>query len=42
LVGVIDYYLGDEPLLLAFAAHAGIQPTDVAAARRALAPEEEG
>jgi hypothetical protein len=41
LVGVIDYYLSDEKLLLAFAADAGIPPTDMAAARRALAPEEE-
>jgi hypothetical protein len=40
LVGVIDYYLGDESLLLAFAAHAGVQPKDIAAARRALAPED--
>ncbi|HVU18793.1 MAG TPA: DUF3572 domain-containing protein [Candidatus Didemnitutus sp.] len=41
LAGVIDYYLSDERLLLAFAAYAGVPPTDVAAARRALAPGEE-
>jgi hypothetical protein len=40
LVGVLDYFLSDEPLLVAFAADADIPPTEVAAARRALAPED--
>jgi hypothetical protein len=41
LAGVLDYYLSDERLLVAFAAEAQIPPTDIAAARRVLAPEEE-
>jgi hypothetical protein len=41
LAGVVDYVMTDERLLVAFASHAGIPPTDIAAARRALAPEEE-
>ena len=36
LTGVLDYFLGDEPLLVAYAQHAGIAETEVAAARRAL------
>lgn len=36
LAGVLDYFLGDEPLLLAFANQAGIPAERVAAARRAL------
>jgi len=36
LVGVLDYLLGDEQLLIAFAADAGVAPEDVAAARTAL------
>jgi hypothetical protein len=31
--GLLDYVLGDEALLLAFAAHAGIKPEAVARAR---------
>jgi hypothetical protein len=41
LAGVIDYYLGDERLLVEFAAQAGIPPTDIAAARRILGRDEE-
>jgi hypothetical protein len=41
LAGVVEYLMTDERLLIAFAAHAGIPPTEIAAARRALAPEEE-
>jgi hypothetical protein len=37
LAGVLDYFLGDEPTLLAFAAQAGRPPQDVPAARHALA-----
>ncbi len=42
LAGVLDYFLGHEPTLLAFAAYAKVPPADVAAARRILAPVEEG
>jgi hypothetical protein len=36
LAGVLDHLGAEEALLLAFAAHAGIDPADVARARRAL------
>jgi hypothetical protein len=36
LTGVLDYFVGDEPVLVAFARHAGIPPEEVAAAHRAL------
>jgi len=36
LAGVLDYFLGDEPLLVAFASHAGIPASRLATARRAL------
>ncbi len=36
LAGVIDYFLGNEPLLLDYARNAGIAPERVGAARRAL------
>jgi len=36
LVGVLEHMLGDESLLLAFAASAGIDPAEVARARGAL------
>ncbi len=42
LVGILDYFLGDEPLLVAYAAQAGMPPADIAAARRALGGMEEG
>jgi hypothetical protein len=32
----MDYLLGDEDLLVAYAGHAGIEPGRIAAARRAL------
>ncbi|MCM2503548.1 DUF3572 domain-containing protein [Aureimonas altamirensis] len=38
LAGVLDYILGNEKTLVAFAAHAGIAPDLVGAARCALAP----
>jgi len=41
LAGVLDYFLGDEPLLVAYASRAGIPPADIAAARRALGGFEE-
>lgn len=41
LAGVLDYFLSDEPLLLAYAAHAGIPATRIAATRRALGGEEQ-
>ena len=33
---VLDYLLADEPLLLAFAAEAGLRPDDIARAHQAL------
>jgi Protein of unknown function (DUF3572) len=36
LGGVLDHMLGDEPLLLAFADSAGLDPASIARARRAL------
>ncbi len=36
LGGVLDYLLGDEALLLAFAEHLGVAPETPAAARRLL------
>jgi len=38
LAGVLDYILGNEKTLLAFAAHADVSPDSVGAARSALAP----
>ncbi len=40
LCSVLDYLLGDEPLLLAFAADQGQPPKSVAAARRVLGDPE--
>jgi hypothetical protein len=36
LAAVLDYLLGDEPVLLAFAAERGLPPERVAAARAAM------
>lgn len=36
LSGVLDYLAGDESLLLAFAANAGIDPSEIERARAAL------
>jgi hypothetical protein len=36
LAGILDYLGAEEALLLAFAEHAGIDPSDIARARRAL------
>jgi hypothetical protein len=36
LTGVLDHFSGHEPLLIAFAQHAGIDPTEVERARVAL------
>ena len=36
LAGVLEHILADENLLIAFAEHAGIDPTEVACARQAL------
>src|SRR5260221_14790679 len=41
LAGVLDFLLADEPLLVAFAGHAGIAPERVARARRAFGGGEE-
>jgi hypothetical protein len=40
LCGVLDYLAGDEPLVLAFAAQAAVDPSDLAAARSALGGAE--
>jgi len=37
LAGVLDHVAGDGALLVAFAAHAGIEPAEVDKARRTLA-----
>jgi hypothetical protein len=37
LVGVLDHLMGDEQLLVAFAAGSGLRPQDIAHARAALA-----
>ena len=39
LPGVLDYFAGDENLLVAFAEEAGITPERIGEARRVLAPE---
>jgi hypothetical protein len=36
LSGVLDHFSGNEPLLIAFAHHAGIDPTEIERARLAL------
>ncbi|WP_428643456.1 DUF3572 domain-containing protein [Roseibium sp.] len=36
LAGVLEFYMMDEPLLLAFCENAGVRPTMMAAARYAL------
>ncbi|HKM87566.1 MAG TPA: DUF3572 domain-containing protein [Xanthobacteraceae bacterium] len=41
LAGVLEHMLGEESLLLAFAANAGIDPADVAHARSALGGQQE-
>ena len=40
LVGVLEHMLGDESLLVAFAASAGIDPATIARARSALGSRE--
>jgi Protein of unknown function (DUF3572) len=39
LVGILDFLMGDESLLLVFASHQGIAPPDIVAAREALTPD---
>ncbi len=41
LAGVLEHMLGDENLLVAFAASTGIDPADVARAHHVLAGEED-
>jgi Protein of unknown function (DUF3572) len=41
LAGVLDFFLADEPLLIAFASHAGIAPDGIARARRAFGGVED-
>ncbi len=42
LVGVLEFYMEDESLLLSFAANAALRPTMIAAARFTLAGHDEG
>ncbi len=42
LAGVLDHLLADEPLLLVFAAEAGIDPSAIAQGRAQLLPGEDG
>jgi len=37
LAGVLEFYMGDEALLLTFCENTGVRPTMIAAARYALA-----
>ncbi len=39
LMGVLEFYMGDESLLLAFCENQGVRPTMFAAARHALSKE---
>ncbi len=39
LVGILDFLMDDESLLLVFASHQGITPPDIIAARQMLAPD---
>lgn len=41
LAGVLDYLVGDEELLVAFASHANVDPTTIAIAQQALAEAED-
>ena len=40
MVAIIDYFLGDEPTLMAFAASAGIDPGDLQKAKHSLSPQD--
>lgn len=39
LVGILDFLMSDESLLLVFASHQGVTPMEITAARQALAPD---
>ncbi|GGB58718.1 hypothetical protein GCM10011316_33500 [Roseibium aquae] len=39
LAGVLEFYMGDEALLLTFCENSGVRPTMIAAARYVLAGE---
>ena len=41
LVAILDYFLGDEPTLLSFAASADIDPADVLKAKHTLVPTDQ-
>lgn len=38
MTAILDYFLGNEPTLLAFTAQAGLDPASIKAARIALSP----
>ena len=38
-IAILDFFLGHEPTLVAFAASVGIDPADIATAKRTLDPE---
>ena len=40
LTAVLDYFLGDEASLLAFAAHENLDPADIQKARFTISPPE--
>ena len=40
LIGVLDFLMNDESMLLVFAAHKNIDPGHISAARHALAPQD--
>lgn len=40
LAGVLEFMMGDEPLLLAYCENSGLRPTMIAAARFALVGED--
>ncbi len=42
LVAVLDFFLGNEPTLIAFAASANLEPTELQKAKFALCPQEFG
>ena len=40
MVAILDYFLGDDPTLIAFSASADIDPNDIQKAKYSLSPQE--
>ena len=40
MVAILDYFMGDEPTLLAFAASTNIEPSDIPKAKFCLDPQD--